>query len=87
MKIAFIKSPVGGIIGLEMIAFTEPPRLECVAAVLPAKLLLVALLSGKVTIKALKNGMNLAKVFSKSETFLKGHIESKKRIKEWNQYE
>ncbi len=31
MKIAFLKPPIGGIIGLEMITFVEPLGLECVA--------------------------------------------------------
>ena len=31
MKVAFLKAPVGGIIGLEMITFVEPLGLECVA--------------------------------------------------------
>ena len=31
MKISFLKAPIGGIIGLEMITFVEPLGLECVA--------------------------------------------------------
>ena len=31
MKVAFLKAPIGGIIGLEMITFVEPLGLECVA--------------------------------------------------------
>ncbi len=31
MKISFLKAPVGGIIGLEMITFVEPLGMECVA--------------------------------------------------------
>jgi len=31
MKVVFLKAPVGGIIGLEMITFVEPLGLECVA--------------------------------------------------------
>jgi len=31
MKVSFLKAPVGGIIGLEMITFVEPLGLECVA--------------------------------------------------------
>jgi len=31
MKISFLKPPIGGIIGLEMITFVEPLGLECVA--------------------------------------------------------
>jgi len=31
MRVAFLKAPVGGIIGLEMITFVEPLGLECVA--------------------------------------------------------
>ena len=31
MKVAFLKPPIGGIIGLEMITFVEPLGLECVA--------------------------------------------------------
>jgi radical SAM superfamily enzyme YgiQ (UPF0313 family) len=34
MKIAFLKPPVGGILGLEMLTFVEPLGLECVAATL-----------------------------------------------------
>ena len=34
MKIAFLKPPIGGILGLEMLTFVEPLGLECVAAVL-----------------------------------------------------
>ncbi len=34
MKISLLKSPVGGIIGLEMITFVEPLGLECVAGCL-----------------------------------------------------
>jgi radical SAM superfamily enzyme YgiQ (UPF0313 family) len=38
--------------------------------------LAAALATGKVTLSAVKKGMNLAKVFSKPETFLRGHRES-----------
>jgi radical SAM superfamily enzyme YgiQ (UPF0313 family) len=31
MRVAFLKPPIGGIIGLEMITFVEPLGLECVA--------------------------------------------------------
>ena len=31
MKVSFLKPPIGGIIGLEMITFVEPLGLECVA--------------------------------------------------------
>ena len=31
MKVTFLKAPIGGIIGLEMITFVEPLGLECVA--------------------------------------------------------
>src|SRR3954470_7050524 len=31
MKISFLKAPIGGIIGLEMITFVEPLGMECVA--------------------------------------------------------
>jgi len=31
MKVSFIKAPIGGIIGLEMITFVEPLGMECVA--------------------------------------------------------
>ncbi len=31
MKVSFVKAPIGGIIGLEMITFVEPLGLECVA--------------------------------------------------------
>ena len=31
MKVSFLKAPIGGIIGLEMITFVEPLGLECVA--------------------------------------------------------
>lgn len=31
MRVSFLKPPVGGIIGLEMITFVEPLGLECVA--------------------------------------------------------
>ncbi len=34
MRAAFIKPPIGGIIGLEMLTFVEPLGLECVAAAL-----------------------------------------------------
>ncbi len=34
MRVAFLKAPVGGIIGLEMITFVEPLGLECVAGAL-----------------------------------------------------
>ena len=34
MKIAFIKPPIGGILGLEMLTFVEPLGMECVAGVL-----------------------------------------------------
>ena len=36
MKVSFLKPPVGGIIGLEMITFVEPLGLECIASVLEA---------------------------------------------------
>ena len=31
MRVSFLKAPIGGIIGLEMITFVEPLGLECVA--------------------------------------------------------
>src|SRR2546421_70885 len=31
MKVSFLKAPIGGIIGLEMITFVEPLGLECIA--------------------------------------------------------
>jgi hypothetical protein len=31
MRVSFLKPPVGGLIGLEMITFVEPLGLECVA--------------------------------------------------------
>ena len=31
MKVSFLKAPIGGIIGLEMITFVEPLGMECVA--------------------------------------------------------
>jgi len=34
MRVSFLKAPVGGIIGLEMITFVEPLGLECVAGAL-----------------------------------------------------
>ncbi|MDX1501205.1 MAG: radical SAM protein [Thermoanaerobaculia bacterium] len=34
MKVAFLKPPIGGILGLEMLTFVEPLGLECVAAAL-----------------------------------------------------
>ncbi len=34
MKVAFLKPPIGGIIGLEMLTFVEPLGMECTAAVL-----------------------------------------------------
>ncbi len=34
MKAAFVKPPIGGILGLEMLTFVEPLGLECVAAAL-----------------------------------------------------
>jgi radical SAM superfamily enzyme YgiQ (UPF0313 family) len=37
MKIAFLKPPIGGILGLEMITFVEPLGLECVAGGLVAE--------------------------------------------------
>ena len=37
MKISFLKPPIGGIIGLEMITFVEPLGLECVAGGLEAE--------------------------------------------------
>jgi radical SAM superfamily enzyme YgiQ (UPF0313 family) len=36
MKVALLKAPIGGIIGLEMITFVEPLGLECVAGALEA---------------------------------------------------
>jgi radical SAM superfamily enzyme YgiQ (UPF0313 family) len=37
MKVSFLKAPIGGIIGLEMITFVEPLGLECVAGGLEAE--------------------------------------------------
>ncbi len=37
MKIAFVKPPVGGILGLEMLTFVEPLGPICVAACLEAE--------------------------------------------------
>jgi radical SAM superfamily enzyme YgiQ (UPF0313 family) len=37
MKVSFLKPPIGGIIGLEMITFVEPLGLECVAGSLEAE--------------------------------------------------
>lgn len=34
MRVAFLKPPIGGILGLEMLTFVEPLGMECVAAVL-----------------------------------------------------
>jgi len=34
MKVAFLKPPIGGILGLEMLTFVEPLGMECVAAIL-----------------------------------------------------
>lgn len=34
MKVSFLKAPIGGILGLEMITFVEPLGLECVAGAL-----------------------------------------------------
>jgi hypothetical protein len=34
MRVSFVKAPIGGIIGLEMITFVEPLGLECVAGAL-----------------------------------------------------
>ena len=34
MKVAFVKPPIGGILGLEMLTFVEPLGMECVAGVL-----------------------------------------------------
>jgi len=34
MKVAFVKPPVGGILGLEMLTFVEPLGMECVAGIL-----------------------------------------------------
>ena len=34
MKIAFLKPPIGGILGLEMLTFVEPLGLICVAGAL-----------------------------------------------------
>jgi radical SAM superfamily enzyme YgiQ (UPF0313 family) len=34
MKVSFVKAPIGGIVGLEMITFVEPLGLECVAGAL-----------------------------------------------------
>lgn len=34
MRMAFLKPPIGGILGLEMLTFVEPLGMECVAAVL-----------------------------------------------------
>ena len=31
MRVSFLKAPIGGIIGLEMITFVEPLGIECVA--------------------------------------------------------
>jgi len=36
MRIAFLKPPIGGILGLEMLTFVEPLGPECVAACLEA---------------------------------------------------
>ena len=36
VKIAFLKPPIGGILGLEMLTFVEPLGMECVAACLEA---------------------------------------------------
>jgi len=40
----------------------------------------LALATGKLTLKALKKGMNLSKRFSTPETFLRGHQESEERL-------
>ena len=40
----------------------------------------LALATGKLTLKAIKKGMNLSKRFSTAETFLKGHRESAERM-------
>src|SRR5260221_5519201 len=37
MKVSFLKAPIGGIIGLEMITFVEPLGMECVAGGLEAE--------------------------------------------------
>ena len=37
MKVSFLKAPIGGIIGLEMITFVEPLGLECIAGGLEAE--------------------------------------------------
>ncbi len=42
----------------------------------------LALATGKLTVAALKKGMNLSKRFSSSETFLKGHRASEQRLAE-----
>ncbi len=34
MKVALLKPPIGGILGLEMLTFVEPLGLECVAGAL-----------------------------------------------------
>ncbi|HEV8629279.1 MAG TPA: cobalamin-dependent protein, partial [Thermoanaerobaculia bacterium] len=34
MKVAFVKPPIGGILGLEMLTFVEPLGLICVAGAL-----------------------------------------------------
>jgi hypothetical protein len=38
-----------------------------------------ALATGKVTLDAVRKGMNIAKVFSRPETFLRAHQESEAR--------
>ncbi|MEE8524697.1 MAG: hypothetical protein V3T72_12255, partial [Thermoanaerobaculia bacterium] len=42
----------------------------------------LALATGKLTVAALKKGMNLSKRFSTAETFLKGHLASEQRLAE-----
>jgi len=37
MKVSFLKPPIGGVLGLEMITFVEPLGLECVAGALQAR--------------------------------------------------
>lgn len=132
MRIALVKPPIGGILGLEMLTFVEPLGLICVAGALEAEghecrvidlrldgeerglaalaafapelvtvqcnsrlwrhvlqvryrlrgrtrtyvQLGAALATRKVTWGAVRKGMNLAKVFSRPQTFLEAHRRS-----------
>jgi len=82
VKVAFIKPPIGGIFGLEMLTIGPSPA--CGGHVLDVRYknkgklktyvqLGAVLATRKVSVRALKKGMTQAKIFSKPETFLRAH--------------